>query len=70
MTKLAIFDLDGVLADIKDVHYHSLNEALLCIDPKYSISYSEHITKFDGKKTLDKLEILSKEKGLSKDLFH
>ena len=69
MTKLAIFDLDGVLADIKDVHYHSLNEALLCIDPKYSISYSEHITKFDGKKTLDKLEILSKEKGLSKDLF-
>jgi HAD superfamily hydrolase (TIGR01509 family) len=69
MTKLAIFDLDGVLADIKDVHYHALNEALSYIDPKYIISYGDHITKFDGKKTLDKLEILSKEKGLSEDLF-
>ena len=28
MTKLVIFDLDGVLIDSKDYHYDALNEAL------------------------------------------
>jgi beta-phosphoglucomutase-like phosphatase (HAD superfamily) len=28
MTKLVIFDLDGVLIDSKDYHYEALNQAL------------------------------------------
>ncbi len=69
MYKLAIFDMDGVLVDIKDIHYHTLNSALSTIDTKYLISYEEHLTRFDGKKTLDKLELLSREKGLPREHF-
>ena len=39
LIKHIIFDLDGVLVDIKDIHYKALNEALSLIDPKYIISY-------------------------------
>lgn len=67
MIKLVIFDMDGVLVDIKDIHYKTLNEALASIDPKYTISYDEHLTKFDGKKTYDKLSILTQERGLPVD---
>jgi beta-phosphoglucomutase-like phosphatase (HAD superfamily) len=36
--KLIIFDLDGVLIDSRELHYHALNDALNDIDPKYVIS--------------------------------
>lgn len=68
MIKLAIFDMDGVLVDIKDIHYETLNQALSTIDPKYVISYNDHLNKFDGKKTYDKLNILSQERGLPTEL--
>ena len=70
MIKLVVFDMDGVLVDIKDIHYNTLNEALSEIDSKYIISNEEHLSKFDGKKTYDKLKILSKEKNLPPDLHH
>ena len=35
MTKLIIFDLDGVLVEAKQIHYDALNKAL---GEKYSIS--------------------------------
>lgn len=65
MNKLIIFDLDGVLVDIKDIHFDALNEAL---PDEYKISYENHLFKFDGKKTFEKLNILSKEKGLPFEL--
>ena len=34
MTKLIIFDLDGVLVDAKEIHYNALNKALKNIDKK------------------------------------
>ena len=68
MIKLVIFDMDGVLVDIKDIHYKALNEALGEINDKYIISYEDHLSKFDGKKTYDKLKILSEEKQLPTDL--
>lgn len=68
MIKLAIFDLDGVLVDIKDIHYKTLNLALSTIDQKYIISYDDHLNKFDGKKTYDKLKILSQERGFPTNL--
>jgi HAD superfamily hydrolase (TIGR01509 family) len=64
MIKLIIFDLDGVLIDAKKIHYDTLNNALSLIDDKYSISWDEHLNKYDGLKTNQKLEILTKEKSL------
>jgi HAD superfamily hydrolase (TIGR01509 family) len=67
--KLIIFDLDGVLVDTKDIHYEALNLALKEIDEKYIISYEEHIKIYDGLKTNQKLEMLSKQKGLPTDVY-
>lgn len=64
--KAVIFDMDGVLIDAKDWHYEALNKALRIFG--LEITRSEHETTYDGLPTKDKLEILSKEKGLSKSL--
>jgi len=62
--KLIIFDLDGVLVEAKKIHYDTLNDALGIIDDKYTISWDDHLNKFDGLKTNQKLEMLTKERGL------
>ena len=63
MIKLIIFDLDGVLVEAKNIHYKALNKAL----GSYAISWNEHLSTYDGLKTFQKLEMLSKEKGLPKE---
>lgn len=68
MQKLVIFDLDGVLVDAKEIHYDALNNALQNIDPKFVISWEDHLKKYDGMKTYDKLKLLSINKGLPLDL--
>jgi HAD superfamily hydrolase (TIGR01509 family) len=60
-TKLIIFDLDGVLVSAKEIHYDALNEAL---GDKYAISWNEHLSTYDGLKTSQKLNMLTKAKGL------
>ena len=60
--KLIIFDLDGVLVEAKNIHYQALNEAL---GKDYAISWNEHLSTYDGLKTTQKLNMLSKKKGLS-----
>lgn len=62
--KLIIFDLDGVLVEAKNIHYEALNEAL---GKDYAISWNEHLSTYDGLKTFQKLEMLSKEKDLPVD---
>ena len=62
--KLIIFDLDGVLVEAKNIHYEALNEAL---GEEYAISWNEHLSTYDGLKTFQKLEMLSKEKELPTD---
>jgi len=64
--KLIIFDLDGVLVEAKNIHFDALNESL---GPKYSIEWNEHLSKYDGLKTNQKLEMLTKEKGLPIELY-
>jgi HAD superfamily hydrolase (TIGR01509 family) len=59
--KLIVFDLDGVLLDGKHLHFEALNEVL---GENYAISWNEHLSKYDGLKTYQKLEMLSQEKGL------
>jgi HAD superfamily hydrolase (TIGR01509 family) len=66
MIKLVIFDLDGVLVEAKTIHFDALNEAL---GPKYAIEWNEHLSKYDGLKTNQKLEMLTKEKGLPTELY-
>jgi HAD superfamily hydrolase (TIGR01509 family) len=61
MKKLIIFDLDGVLVDAKIIHYEALNVAL---GKDFEISWLEHLSLFDGLKTMSKLEMLTKLKGL------
>jgi HAD superfamily hydrolase (TIGR01509 family) len=69
MIKLIIFDLDGVLIDAKEIHYKTLNQALSNIGDEYIISWDEHLNKYDGLKTNQKLDMITSEKGLSKN-FH
>ena len=69
MIKLVIFDLDGVLVEARDIHYYALNRALSTIDDRYIINRDEHLSTYDGLPTKKKLEILPKEKGLSKDSY-
>jgi HAD superfamily hydrolase (TIGR01509 family) len=66
MIKLIIFDLDGVLVDAKNIHFDALNESL---GPDYAIEWGDHLSKYDGLKTNQKLELLTKEKGLPVDLY-
>jgi HAD superfamily hydrolase (TIGR01509 family) len=65
MIKTIIFDLDGVLVDTKKIHFKALNIALDKIN-KDEISYDDHLKKFDGLPTLEKLKILIKEKKILK----
>ena len=64
--KAVIFDMDGVLIDAKEWHYKALNRALSLFG--YPISRYDHLVTYDGLPTVKKLEMLSLERGLSKDL--
>lgn len=66
MTKLVIFDLDGVLIDSKDYHYHALNQAL---GEEFEISREDHVSIYDGLPTSRKLELLTQNKGLPVELY-
>ena len=65
MIKLVLFDLDGVLIDAKKLHYDALN---LALGETYSISEEEHTNVYDGRKTREKLNMLTKQKGLPVEL--
>ncbi len=67
MIKLIIFDLDGVLVDARQLHYDSLNAALLSINPDYVITIEEHLSTYDGLSTSKKLMMLSENKGVPED---
>jgi len=67
MVKLIIFDLDGVLIEAKNIHYETLNKSLKMVDEKFVINWEDHLSIFDGLKTNQKLDILTKERGLPND---
>jgi beta-phosphoglucomutase-like phosphatase (HAD superfamily)/dTDP-glucose pyrophosphorylase len=71
MTKLIIFDLDGVLVDAKQIHFETLNQALweIAQSNKYVISEAEHLSIYDGLKTNQKLELLTQNKGLHPNTY-
>jgi beta-phosphoglucomutase len=52
--KAVLFDLDGTIAPLKIHHFHALNKAL--VNFGYAeISYEDHIKKFDGLPTKQKM---------------
>lgn len=64
--KAILFDMDGVLIDAKDWHYEALNRALDLFG--MPISRLDHLTTFDGLPTREKLEMLTLERGLPREL--
>ena len=66
MIKAIIFDMDGVLIDAKEWHYEALNRALSLFG--LSISRYDHLTTYDGLPTKKKLEMLSLERELPREL--
>jgi len=70
MIKLIIFDMDGVLIDARELHYDALNLALKDVHTKYVITREEHLSTYDGLPTSKKLNLLTSEKGLSKELHN
>lgn len=64
--KAVIFDMDGVLIEAKDWHYEALNKALNLFGME--ISRYDHLVTYDGLPTKKKLEMLSTERGLPKEL--
>ena len=61
-----IFDLDGVLCDLCDIHYNALNKALkeTC---GFEISYKEHLQRFNGRPTIVKLSMLLEDGSIRPD---
>lgn len=57
MIKAILYDLDGVLVDMCDAHYISLNAALYDISG-YKINYDDHMKRFNGLPTKTKLKML------------
>ena len=71
--KLIIFDLDGVLLDAKNIHYEALNDAL----NEYGaprITRENHLGKYDGLTTKDKLKLLTQSNviasNIHQDVWH
>lgn len=64
--KAVIFDMDGVLIDAKEWHYEALNQALKIFGME--ISRYDHLVTFDGLPTKKKLEMLTLERGLPREL--
>lgn len=70
MIKQIIFDLDGVLIDSRGLHFKSFNEALKITCPDFAITKEEHLSTYDGLPTTRKLELLTENKGLPKELYN
>jgi len=64
--RAVIFDMDGVLIDAKEWHFEALNRALALFGME--ISRYDHLVTYDGLPTKKKLEMLSMERGLPREL--
>ena len=64
MIELVIFDLDGVLL-IQKIHFKALNNSIeKFLGKEFKITKFQHLNKFDGLSTLQKLKLLKKNMAL------
>jgi HAD superfamily hydrolase (TIGR01509 family) len=61
-----VFDMDGVLVDAKEWHYEALNRALALFGA--ALPMAEHLARFDGRPTREKLRVLIEERRLPRGL--
>jgi HAD superfamily hydrolase (TIGR01509 family) len=66
MIKAVIFDMDGVIIDARDWHFGALNSALELFGE--SITYQDHLDRFDGLPTKTKLKMLSQDSRVPQHL--
>jgi len=66
MIRAVVFDMDGVLIDAREWHYEALNRALALIG--FEITRFDHLSSYDGLPTRRKLEMLTIERGLPREL--
>lgn len=64
--RAVIFDLDGVLVEAKDWHFHALNKALKIFGS--DVSYEEHLLRYDGLPTKMKIKMLNENTGFPLEL--
>jgi HAD superfamily hydrolase (TIGR01509 family) len=64
--RAVVFDMDGVLIDARDWHYEALNRALALVG--HEITRHDHLTTYDGLPTRRKLDMLTLERGLPREL--
>jgi beta-phosphoglucomutase len=64
--RAVVFDMDGVLVDAREWHYEALNRALGHFGT--AISRFDHLVTYDGLPTRAKLEMLTRENALPRDL--
>lgn len=57
--RAVVFDMDGVLIDARDWHFRALNDALALFGAH--ITYEEHLERFNGLPTREKLRMLADE---------
>lgn len=70
MIKTIFFDFDGTLIDLVEVHYLSLNRAILEVaGSEFLILKEEQDSKYNGLSTKTKLNLLVKEKKLDSNLI-
>ena len=65
MIKNILYDFDNTLVDLSDIHYEVLNQALMEVSG-FSISREDHINKYNGLTTKDKLKMLVSEGSIFK----
>jgi HAD superfamily hydrolase (TIGR01509 family) len=62
LPKAVCFDLDGVLVDMPQGHYEALNKALKLFG--FSIEPNDHLNKYNGLPTKQKLKMMSENEGM------
>ena len=69
MKKMVVWDLDGVLLDSREIHFDSLNRALL-LHGQEPISREDHLSTYDGLPTSKKLALLTANRGVPASLHN
>jgi HAD superfamily hydrolase (TIGR01509 family) len=69
MIKAIFFDFDGVLIDLPEAHFNTLNQAIKEVaGDQFVISEKDHISTFNGLSTKTKLKMLANDRGLDLSL--